>query len=83
MDQGYRIDTEKLKTAREEAGLSLAGLALKTGMDAYHLALVEQQLYVPTLTSLRSITSTLGLPTHTVIEWRSGAFVRQEPESPA
>lgn len=77
MEHGYRIDTEKLKTAREEAGLSLAGLALKAGMDAYHLALIEQQLYVPTLTSLRGITHALGLPTHTVIEWRTGAFARE------
>jgi transcriptional regulator with XRE-family HTH domain len=77
MEHVYRIDTEKLKKARGEAGLSLAGLAVKTGMDVYHLALVEQQLHVPTLTSLRGITRALGLPTHTVIEWKTGAFARE------
>lgn len=41
MEHVYRIDTEKLKKARGEAGLSLVGLAVKTGMDVYHLALVE------------------------------------------
>lgn len=74
MEQRYRVDTEKLKTARERAGLTLAGLASETGMDAYRLALVEQQLYVPSLTSLRGITSALGLPTHTVIEWSTDPF---------
>lgn len=49
MEHVYRIDTEKLKKAREEAGLSLAGLAVETDMDAYHLALVEQQPTYPRL----------------------------------
>lgn len=71
MEQRYRIDTEKLKAARERAGFTLASLALETGMDDYHLALVEQRLYVPSLTSLREITRVLGLPTHTVLEWKN------------
>lgn len=75
MEYSYRVDTEKLKEAREEAGLSLAGLALKTGLDGYYLMLVEQRLRVPTLTSLRSITLALDLPTHTVIEWKAGSSV--------
>lgn len=80
MEQRYRVDAEKLKRSREEAGLTLSGLALSTGMDPYYLALVEQRLYVPTLTALRKITLALGLPTYTVIQWRTGAYTWERPE---
>lgn len=83
MDHRYRVDTEKLKKAREEAGLTVAGLAVKTGVDAYHLALVEGQSYVPTLTTLRDITLALGLPAHTVIEWKPARFAWEGSERPA
>jgi transcriptional regulator with XRE-family HTH domain len=83
MEQRYRVNAEKLKRSREGAGLTLAGLALSTGMDPYHLALVEQRLYVPTLTALRKITLALGLPTHTVLQWRTGAYTCKSPEQTA
>lgn len=83
MEQRDCVDAEKPKKSREEAGLTLAGLALSTGMAPYYLALVEQRLYVPTLTALRKITLALGLPTHTVLHWRTGAYTWESPEQMA
>lgn len=84
MSHRYRVDTEKLRSARENAGLTVKRLAAVSGIEAYQLALVEEQDHVPALTTLRRITLALGIPTHTVIEWRTARAFRDEyPESPA
>ncbi|WP_047864773.1 helix-turn-helix domain-containing protein [Rubrobacter aplysinae] len=75
MDHAYGVDTEKLRKAREEANLTVAELALESGVDAYSLTMLEEQGYVPPLTTLRGIAGALGLPTHTVIEWSPDPLV--------
>ncbi len=80
---GYRVDTEKLKRAREDAGLTITELALKSGVDAYHLALVESQAYVPSLTALRSVAYALEMQTHSVIEWETGPLPWERQEHSA
>ncbi|MDN5697399.1 MAG: helix-turn-helix domain-containing protein [Rubrobacter sp.] len=72
MEHSYRVDAEKLRVAREAAGLTVAGLALRAGVHVHQLMLVETQGYVPTLTVLRKITLALDMPAHTVIEWTLG-----------
>lgn len=83
MAHGYRVDTEKLKRAREDAGLTITELALKSGVDAYHLALVESQAYVPSLTALRGVAHALGMQTHSVIEWETGPLPWERQEHSA
>lgn len=78
MEHNYRVDAGKLRSAREEAGLTVAGLAERAGIHAYQLMLVEGQGYVPTLTVLRNITQALDIPAHTVIEWKPGMAFREE-----
>lgn len=78
MNHGYSVDSEKLRSAREKAGLTVNILAATAGVEAYQLALVEEQDHVPALTTLRRITLALGIPTHTVIEWRTGAVLWDE-----
>ena len=65
----YHVDTQKLKAAREAAGLTVAELAAAADVDECELALIERRGCAPTLTTLRSITLTLRLPAYTVIEW--------------
>lgn len=80
MTHRYHLDTEKLRAAREEAGFTVTDLALTAGLDAYRLALVEKQDYVPELTTLRRITLALGIPAHTVIEWSPSPVWYESPE---
>ena len=78
MERNYRVDAGKLRSEREGAGLTVAGLAERAGIHAYQLMLVEGQGYVPTLTVLRSITQALDIPAHTVIEWKTARPLREE-----
>ncbi len=77
MECSYRVDAGKLRSAREEAGLTVAGLAHRAGVHAYQLMLVEGQGYVPTLTVLRRVTLALDIPAHSVIEWSSEMPLRE------
>lgn len=77
MERNYRVDAGKLRSMREEAGLTVAGLADRAGVHAYQLMLVEGQGYVPTLTVLRRVTQALDIPAHSVIEWSAETPLRE------
>jgi transcriptional regulator with XRE-family HTH domain len=74
MTHRYHVDTQRLKGAREKAGLTVARLVSRTGIDAHQLLLVEERGYVPALTTLRRITLALEIPAHTVIKWEPAPF---------
>ncbi|HEY6789564.1 MAG TPA: helix-turn-helix domain-containing protein [Trebonia sp.] len=75
MDDLARLVGERLRAARRERGLSVGGLAGAAGVGKGSLSEIENGARNPTLSTLYSLASALGVPLATLLADRPGATI--------
>ena len=75
MDDLARLVGERLRSARQERGLSLGALAEAAHVGKGSLSEIENGVRNPTLSTLYALAGTLGVPLATLLADRAGARI--------